>query len=96
MKQVKAVTLWWSDFASHNSAAVKAAIKSVAARLLFLPPYSPDLNRIEQVFPKLKHMLRKAKARTVEATWNSIGSLLNNFQSEECSNYFANAGHGSV
>jgi transposase len=84
------------NLGSHKGEAVRAAIKSVGARLLFLPPYSPDLNPIEQVFSKLKHLLRKAKARTVEATSNSIGSLLNTFQKEECSNYFANAGYGSV
>jgi transposase len=84
------------NLGSHKGEAVRAAIKSVGARLLFLPPYSPDLNPIEQVFSKLKHLLRKAKARTVEATWSNIGLLLDTFQPDQCSNYFANAGYGSV
>jgi putative transposase len=84
------------NLGSHKGEAVRAAIKSVGARLLFLPPYSPDLNPIEQVFSKLKHLLRKAKARTVEATWSKIGLLLNTFRPDECLNYFANAGYGSI
>ena len=64
------------NLGSHKSDAVRAAIKSVGARLLFLPPYSPDLNPIEQFFSKLKQMLRKAKERTVEATCQRIGSIL--------------------
>jgi transposase len=84
------------NLGSHKSKAVKKAIKSVGARLLFLPAYSPDLNPIEQVFAKLKHLLRKAKERTVEATWKRIGELLNEFTPIECSNYFRNSGYGSV
>ena len=84
------------NLGSHKGEAVRVAIKSVGARLLFLPPYSPDLNPIEQVFSKLKHLLRKAKARTVQATWSSIGELLSTFKPNECSNYFTNAGYGSV
>jgi len=84
------------NLGSHKGDAVRAAIRSAGARLLFLPPYSPDLNPIEQVFAKLKHLLRKAKERTVEATWQRIGSLLDRFAPAECSNYFINAGYGSV
>ncbi len=84
------------NLGSHKSDAVRTAIASVGARLLFLPPYSPDLNPIEQVFSKLKHLLRKAKERTVEATSHRIGSLLKNFTPDECSNYFENAGYCSV
>ena len=84
------------NLGSHKSDAVRKAVRSVGARLLFLPPYSPDLNPIEQVFAKLKHLLRKAKERTVEATWKRIGALLNRFTPAECSNYFTNAGYGSV
>ena len=84
------------NLGSHKGEAVRAAIKSVGARLLFLPPYSPDLNPIEQVFSKLKHLLRKAKARTVEATWQRIGALITAFKPDECSNYFTNAGYASV
>ena len=84
------------NLGSHKSDAVRKAVRSVGARLLFLPPYSPDLNPIEKVFAKLKHLLRKAKERTVEATWKRIGALLNRFTPAECSNYFTNAGYGSV
>jgi len=83
------------NLGSHKGRAVRAAIKSVGARLLFLPAYSPDLNPIEQVFAKLKHLLRKAKERTANATCNRIGSLLQCFTPTECSNYFVNAGYGS-
>jgi len=84
------------NLGSHKGEAVRAAIASAGARLLFLPPYSPDLNPIEQVFAKLKHLLRKAKERNVEATWQRIGSLLQTFQPKECSNYLRNAGYGAV
>ena len=85
------------NLGSHKGDAVRAAIRSAGgARLLFLPPYSPDLNPIEQVFAKLKHLLRKAKERTVEAAWKRIGSLLTEFTKAECSNYFTNAGYASV
>ena len=65
-------------------------------RETFLPPYSPDLNPIEQVFAKLKTLLRKAAERTVEATWKRIGSLLDCFAPTECANYFRNAGYASI
>jgi putative transposase len=60
-----------------------------------LPPYSPDLTPIEQVFAKLKHLMRKAKERTVEATWKRTGSLLESFTPNECKNYLVNAGYAS-
>jgi transposase len=62
--------------------------------LLYLPPYSPDLNPIEQSFAKLKAMIRKAAARSREALWNAIGRFLSRFAPQECENYFANAGYG--
>jgi transposase len=68
----------------------------VGAKLLFLPPYSPDLNPIEQVFAKLKTLLRKARCRTVEATWRRIGELLPRFAPAECANYLADAGYASI
>ena len=80
------------NLGSHKSDAVRQAIRAAGARLFFLPPYSPDLNPIEQVFAKLKHLLRKAKERTVETTWQRIGKLLPAFTSDECHNYFINAG----
>ena len=63
---------------------------------IFLPPYSPDLNPIEQVFAKLKHLMRKAQPRDVEATWRKAGQLLDLFSPNECANYLANSGYGSV
>ena len=64
--------------------------------LLFLPPYSPDLNPIEQLFAKLKHLIRKAEPRTIEATWRKLGDLLDLFSPAECANYLKNAGYASV
>jgi transposase len=61
--------------------------------LRYLPPYSPDLNPIEQAFAKLKALLRKAAERTVQGLWNLIGQLLDLFPPTECANYFANAGY---
>lgn len=84
------------NLGSHKAYAVRQAIRAAGARLIFLPPYSPDLNPIEQAFSKLKHFLRKAKERTIEATWQRIGSLLQKFSPTECRNYFTNAGYGSV
>ena len=66
---------------------------SVGAKLFFLPKYSPDLNPIEQVFAKLKHLMRKAAARTLEAVCAAIGQLLEAFSPQECANYFQNAGY---
>jgi transposase len=82
------------NLGSHKGAAVRAAIEAVGARLLFLPPYSPDLNPIEQVFAKLKALLRKAAARSIEALWDAVGKLLQRFAPQECANYFDNAGYG--
>ena len=84
------------NLGSHKGKAVRHAIRATGAKLLFLPPYSPDLNPIEQVFAKLKHLLRKAAARTVEATWKQIGSLLQSFSKDECRNYLINAGYAST
>ena len=81
--------------ASHKSAVVRKAIRQARAHLLFLPPYSPDLNPIEQVFAKLKHLLRNAAERIAEATWRRIGSLLDRFSPAESANYFSNAGYAS-
>jgi transposase len=83
------------NLGSHKGQAVRRAIRAAGAKLFFLPPYSPDLNPIEQVFAKLKTLLRKAAERTVEATWKRIGALLQCFAPAECANYFANAGYAS-
>ena len=84
------------NLSSHKNAAVRAAIPARGARLVFLPPYSPDLNPIEQVFAKLKHLLRKAAERTQEATWRRIGTLLNAFSPQECANDLVNSGYASI
>jgi transposase len=84
------------NLGSHKGKAVRRAIRSAGARLFFLPPYSPDLNPIEQVFAKLKTLLRKAAERTVETTWKRIGALLQAFTPKECDNYFKNAGYASI
>ena len=84
------------NLGSHKSIAVRRAIRRAGAKLFFLPPYSPDLNPIEQVFAKLKTLFRKAEERTVEACWKRIGNLLDAFQPAECANYLANSGYASV
>ena len=84
------------NLGSHKGHAVRRAIRAAGAKLFFLPPYSPDLNPIEQVFSKLKTLLRKADERTVEATWRRIGTLLGAFDPHECSNYLVNAGYAPI
>ena len=84
------------NLSSHKRPAIRAAIRAAGARLLFLPAYSPDLNPIEQLFSKLKHLLRKACQRTVEATWKMIGEILGQFSAEECKNYLINSGYGAT
>jgi putative transposase len=81
-----------STLGSHKGKAIRRAIRAAGAKLFFLPKYSPDLNLIEQVFAKLKHLLRKAAARTVEAVIAAIGQLLGTYTAQECANYFTNAG----
>lgn len=84
------------NLSSHKNLAIRRAIRGVGAHLLFLPPYSPDLNPIEQVFAKLKHLMRKAAERSHEATWRRVGTLLDTFTATECRNYLANSGYGSA
>jgi len=84
------------NLGSHKGKAVRRAIRAAGAHLLFLPPYSPDLNPIEQVFAKLKALLRKAAERSVEATWRRIGSLLDRFTPQECGNYLRNSGYAAT
>ena len=101
IKQMLAPTLSSGDIAiiddlgSHKSRAVRNAIRATGTKLPFLPPYSPDLNPIEQVFAKLKTRLRKAAERPVEATWKRIGTLLTEFKPGECANYLRNSGYAS-
>jgi transposase len=81
------------NLGAHKVAGVREAIAAAGASILYLPPYSPDLNPIEQAFAKLKALLRKAAARTREALWGAIGRLLDSFNPDECRNYLANSGY---
>ncbi len=84
------------NLGSHKVAGVREAIEARGASLLFLPPYSPDLNPIEQVFAKLKALLRKAEPRTREALWRTIGATLGRFAPHECARYLASSGYGQT
>ena len=81
------------NLSSHKRASVREMIEAVGARLLFLPPYSPDFNPIEMAFAKLKALLRKAAERTVNGLWDTIGKLVDCFTPQECANYFATCGY---
>jgi transposase len=81
------------NLGSHKGNAVGHAIELAGAALLYLPPYSPDLNPIEQVFAKLKAMLRKTAARSLYALWTAVGTLLQRFSPQECARYFSHAGY---
>jgi putative transposase len=81
------------NLGSHRGKAIRRLIRGVGAKLFFLPKYSPDLNPIEQLFAKLKHWLRKAAKRSLEAVSNAIGDILDTLTSAECQNYFLNAGY---
>ncbi len=81
------------NLSSHKGPAVRRAIEAAGASLLYLPPYSPDFNPIENAFAKLKVLLRKAAERTVGALWDRIGKLLDAFTPAECANYFRAAGY---
>lgn len=82
------------NLAAHKVAGIDAAIVETGAQLRYLPPYSPDFNPIENVFSKLKHLLRSAAERTVEALWNAVGRLLDHFPAQECLRYIRHAGYG--
>lgn len=81
------------NLSSHKGPAVARLIEAAGARLLYLPPYSPDFNPIEMAFSKLKALLRQAEERTVEALWNTIGKLVDGFEPGECANFFKAAGY---
>jgi len=99
VEQILAPTLAMGDIvimdnlAAHKVTGVRDAIEAVGAELRYLPPYSPDLNPIEQAFAKLKALLRKAAERSLDALWRRIGELLAAFTPQECANYLANAGY---
>ena len=83
------------NLSSHKAPAVRRALRAAGALLIFLPPYSPDLNPIEQAFSKLKTLLRKENARTMEQTSACIGKLLDHVTPKECANYFSEAGYAT-
>jgi transposase len=84
------------NLSSHKGPRVRALIEAAGASLLYLPPYSPDFNPIENAFAKLKALLRKAAERTVTGLWSAIGRLLEAFTPQECANYFAAAGYDAT
>lgn len=84
------------NLGSHKGQTVRHAIRNRGAHLIFLPPYSPDLNPIEQLFAKIKHLLRQAQERDPEALWRKLGELLDLISPKECANYLRNSGYVSV
>ena len=84
------------NLGSHKGQAVRQAIRAAGAHRLFLPPYSPDLNPIEQAFAKLKHWLRQAQARSIKDTQQAIGAILESFQPHECAAFLRNSGYAST
>lgn len=84
------------NLASHKSAELRRMIKTAGARLWYLPPYSPDLNPIEQTFAKIKHWMRIAQKRTIDEVSRTIAQLVTEIQPRECQNYFINAGYAST
>ena len=84
------------NLSSHKNKAVRHAIRAAGAKLFYLPPYSPDLNPIEQAFSKLKTLLRKANARSIDQVEKCIAKLIQQIQPGECSNYFQQAGYAST
>jgi transposase len=99
VEQVLAPTLTRGDIVvmdnlgSHKVAGVRKAIEAAGARLLYLPPYSPDLNPIEQAFAKLKALQRAKALRTVDALWNALGDIVSCFSPDECANFLRHAGY---
>ena len=81
------------NLGSHTAAGVRRAVEGAGCRLLYLPPYSPDLNPIETAFAKLKGLLRSVAERTVDGLWSAIGRLLDRFSPRECRNYFRHCGY---
>jgi transposase len=84
------------NLGSHKSPTVRQMIRKAGARLWYLPPYSPDLNPIEQVFAKIKHWMRIAQKRTIDDACDHIGHIVRSVLPGECSNYFVNAGYASI
>jgi len=86
-------TSWLDNLPAHKVTGVRDAIRAAGASLLYLPPYSPDLNPIEQVFAKFKALLRQAGARTKIALWDTIAPALHAFSPDECRSYLINSGY---
>lgn len=84
------------NLGSHKGKAVRKMVRAAGARLFFLPPYSPDLNPIEQLFSKIKHAMRKAMGRTIKAVHDALKLILEAIPKHECANYCANAGYKST
>jgi transposase len=99
VEQVLTPTLTPGDVAimdnlpAHKAAGIRETIERAGAELLFLPPYSPDFNSIENAFAKLKAMLRKAAERTIDGLWSTTGKIIDAFNPTECANYFTAAGY---
>lgn len=79
--------------ADHKADGIRQAIETAGCTLLYLPPYSPDFNPIENAFSKLKALLRARAERSVDALWNTVGDIVKLFEPQECANYFAAAGY---
>ncbi len=84
------------NLSSHKAAAVRPLLERAGAHLMYLPPYSPDLNPIEMLFAQLKAYLRKAKARTVDTLWRAIGDFIKTVTPQQCANYIAYDGYASI
>src|SRR6202142_2871996 len=84
------------NLGSHKGISVRQMIQAAGARLWFLPPYSPDLNPIEQAFAKIKHWMRIAQKRSIPDVWRHIGGLVTTITQDECANYLANTGYAST
>lgn len=89
-------TVILDNLQAHKVAGVRQAIEAVGARVLYLPPYSPDFNPIENAFAKLKALLRKAAERTIGGLWDTIGRIIDLFPPTECANYFSAAGYDAT
>jgi transposase len=84
------------NLSSHKGPRVRELIEAAGAQLRYLPPYSPDFNSIENAFAKLKALLRKARERTMDGLWSTIGTAIDLFSPQECENYFAAAGYDAA
>jgi transposase len=84
------------NLSSHKRLEAREAIEAVGARVVFLPPYSPDFNPIENAFAKLKRLVRSAKKRTLDELWSFLGQAINAFAPSECLNYFRHCGYAAT